>query len=117
MKLLTRHTKHSFFVEVHDYSFRVVSTIDAGVHVIMICQCFKVSVCMKHSIMAGKFGIFSGLKQAEDSANCGVILQETNKTLQMQTGILRFKDNTCKCNICYLSNFKHSSSNMWYYNG
>lgn len=66
-------------MEVHDYHFRVVSTVDAGVHVIMVCQCFKVNVCMKHSVMAGKFGIFSGFKQAEDSANCSMILREQTK--------------------------------------
>ncbi len=45
----------------------------------MISQCFKMSVSMKNSVMAGKFSIFSGFKQAEDSANCGVILQEQFK--------------------------------------
>ncbi len=45
----------------------------------MISQCFKMSVSMKNSVMAGKLSIFSGFKQAEDSANCGVILQEQFK--------------------------------------
>jgi len=73
-------------VEVHDYHFRVVSTVNAGVHVIMVCQCFKVNVSMKHSVMAGKFCIFSGFKQAQDSANSSVILKEQIKHLKRQIG-------------------------------